>query len=132
MCLPVVYADPVLIRDVWCNLLDNAFKYSQMRPVIELEFGAEDTPEGWTVFLRDNGCGFATDKQDALFTMFSRAVGDNSIQGDGIGLAMCRRILQAHGGRIWAESREGEGSTFFVRLPRHPRPSQLSELLPTA
>ncbi len=126
--LPVVHADPVLIRDVWSNLLDNAFKYSQMRPVIELEFGAKETPEGWTVFLRDTGCGFAGHQQDAIFAMFSRAVADNSIQGDGIGLAMCRRIVQAHGGKIWAESRPGEGSTFFVHLPRHPRPSGFGEL----
>ena len=126
--LPVVHADPVLIRDVWSNLLDNAFKYSQMRPEIELEFGAKETPEGWTVFLRDNGCGFAGHQQDAIFAMFSRAVADDSIQGDGIGLAMCRRIVQAHGGKIWAESRQGEGSTFFVHLPRHPRPSGFGEL----
>ncbi|TNF60072.1 MAG: PAS domain S-box protein [Burkholderiales bacterium] len=115
--LPVVRADPVLIRDVWCNLLDNAFKYSQMRPVTQLEFGATEAGEGWTVFLRDNGCGFAQGQQESIFEMFSRAATDQQIHGDGIGLAMCRRIVHSHGGRIWAESKSGEGSTFFVFLP---------------
>ncbi|MDR7150773.1 PAS domain S-box-containing protein [Hydrogenophaga palleronii] len=115
--LPRVWADPVLIREVWANLVDNAFKYSAGRDLILLELACATTDEGWTLSLRDNGCGFSPAMQSHIFQMFGRANPDQAVAGDGIGLAMCQRIVLAHGGRIWAESAPGEGSTFFVFLP---------------
>lgn len=115
--LPDVLADPILFREVWANLLDNAFKYSSPQEVTHLEFACERSQSGWTLSLRDRGCGFNPVMQSHIFEMFGRANPDLTIGGDGIGLALCQRIVLAHGGRIWAETTQGEGSTFFVFLP---------------
>jgi len=115
--LPMVWADPVLIREVWANLVDNAFKYSVGRDLIVLTLACDITDTGWTLSLRDNGYGFNPAMQAHIFQMFGRANPDQAVAGDGIGLAMCQRIVLAHGGRIWGESMPGEGSTFFVFLP---------------
>ncbi|WP_374639163.1 ATP-binding protein [Hydrogenophaga sp.] len=115
--LPTVWADPVLIQEVWCNLMDNAFKYSGMREVTRLEWNACPLDDGWTVSLRDNGCGFDASEQAHVFEMFGRLKNPTNIEGDGIGLALCRRIVQSHDGRIWAESTPEHGSVFHVWLP---------------
>lgn len=115
--LPRVWADPVLIREVWANLVDNAFKYSAGRDLIVLTLTCATTDDGWILSLRDNGCGFNPAMQSHIFQMFGRANPDLAVAGDGIGLAMCQRIVLAHGGRIWAESAPGEGATFYVFLP---------------
>ena len=75
-----------------------------------------------------NGCGFNDSMHSHIFQMFGRANPDAAIAGDGIGLALCQRIVQAHGGRIWAESVPGEGSTFYVRLPRRMTGSNFGDL----
>jgi len=116
--LPEVWADPVLLREVWANLIDNAFKYSACQELTQLDFACASEEVGWTLSLRDNGCGFNPSMRSHIFQMFGRANPDGAIAGDGIGLALCQRIIQAHGGRIWAESVPGEGSAFFVFLPR--------------
>lgn len=116
--LPVIHADPVLIREVWCNLLDNAFKYSAMREQTRIEWRCDEDERGWTVSLRDNGCGFPPEQQTHIFSMFGRASPDGSIPGDGIGLALCQRIVQSHGGRLWADGQPDAGATFHVWLPK--------------
>lgn len=115
--LPRVWADPVLIREVWANLIDNAFKYSARQELVRLDFACDSTDSGWTLSLRDNGCGFKEGMQSHLFQMFGRANPDAAVAGDGIGLALCQRIVLAHGGRIWAEPAPEEGSIFSVFLP---------------
>ena len=116
--LPEVWADPVLLREVWANLIDNAFKYSSRQPMTQLVFACTSTDSGWTLSLRDNGCGFNPAMQSLIFQMFGRANPNGDIAGDGIGLALCQRIVQAHGGRIWAETTVAQGSTFYIYLPR--------------
>lgn len=116
--LSEVWADPVLLREVWANLIDNAFKYSSREELTQLVFACAASDSGWKLSLRDNGCGFNPAMQSHIFQMFGRANPDAAIAGDGIGLALCQRIVQAHGGRIWAESAPGEGSVFFLFLPR--------------
>lgn len=116
--LPEVWADAVLLREVWANLIDNAFKYSSREAMTQLTFACDKSDSGWTLSLRDNGCGFNPAMQSHIFQMFGRANPDAAVAGDGIGLALCQRIVQAHGGRIWAESAPGEGATFFVYLPQ--------------
>ncbi|MDZ4291727.1 MAG: PAS domain S-box protein [Hydrogenophaga sp.] len=115
--LPEVLVDPVLFREVWTNLIDNAFKYSRPQEVMQLAFACASTDSGWTLSLNDNGCGFDPVMQSHIFQMFGRANPDDVVSGDGIGLALCQRIVLAHGGRMWAESAPGEGSTFFLLLP---------------
>ena len=116
--LPEVWADPVLLREVWVNLIDNAFKYSSRQPMTQLVFACTSTDSGWTLSLRDNGCGFNPAMQSLIFQMFGRANPNGDIAGDGIGLALCQRIVQAHGGRIWAETTVAQGATFYIYLPR--------------
>lgn len=118
--LPEVLADPVLFREVWTNLIDNAFKYGCLGGVIQLDFTCTSSGAGWTMALRDNGSGFDPAMQSHIFQMFGRANEDDTVAGDGIGLALCQRIVLAHGGRIWAESIPKKGATFFVFLPVDP------------
>jgi signal transduction histidine kinase len=113
--LPEVEADPRQLRRVLQNLLGNAVKYrAEAPPRIELT-ALRDSRE-WVLTMRDNGIGVDPDKATRIFEMFTR---DNrTTDGAGIGLAVCRRIVEAHGGRIWAEAPEGGGSAFRFTLPR--------------
>lgn len=120
--MPTVEADPLLLSQVWDNLLANALKYSRPRPVAEIRVGWQATPapdgrSEWVFWVRDNGVGFHPHRADRLFGMFQRLHRASEFEGTGIGLALCRRILERHGGRIWADSVPGEGSTFFFSLP---------------
>ena len=112
--LPEVEADPRQLRRVLQNLLGNAVKYrGEAAPQVELT-ALRDSQE-WVVTMRDNGLGVDPDKASRIFDMFARA--SDETDGAGIGLAVCRRIVEAHGGRIWAEAAEGGGSAFRFTLP---------------
>ena len=114
--LPEVVADPRQLRRVLQNLLGNAVKYrGEAPPRVEFTAAERDSQE-WVLTMRDNGLGVDPDKASRIFEMFTR---DNQhTDGAGIGLAVCRRIVEAHGGRIWAEPAEGGGSAFRFTLPR--------------
>ncbi len=113
--LPEVEGDPRQLRRVLQNLLANAVKYrGPDSPRIEVS-ALRDTEE-WVVTMRDNGVGVDPAQATRIFGMFSRA--HPEIEGVGIGLAVCRRIVEAHGGRIWVEAPEGGGSAFRFTLPR--------------
>lgn len=115
--LPIVQGDPVLLREVWVNLLENALKYASHREVIEIDVGWQAQPQGVVFHVRDNGVGFDPEQAKRLFGMFQRLHRDARFQGAGIGLALVRRIVEHHGGRIWAESLPDQGATFHVFLP---------------
>lgn len=115
--LPSVQGDAVLLREVWANLLQNAVKYASHRDVIEIEVGWEAQPSGFVFHVRDNGVGFNPEHADRLFGMFQRLHSDARFEGAGIGLALVRRIVENHGGRIWADARPDQGATFHVLLP---------------
>ncbi len=114
--LPQVYGDRPRLVEVLQNLLDNAAKFmgDQARPCIEIgQAGAED---GKPVFyVRDNGLGIAPEHHDRIFGLFNKL--DPKSDGTGVGLALVRRILEVHGGRVWIQSEVGKGSTFFFTLP---------------
>jgi signal transduction histidine kinase len=113
--LPDVDGDPRQLRRVLLNLLGNAVKYrAQAPPRIDVS-ALEDTRE-WVVTVRDNGLGVDPAQASRIFGMFARA--HQEVDGAGIGLAVCRRIVEAHGGRIWVESANGGGSAFRFTLPR--------------
>lgn len=120
--LPSVWADPALLREVWMNLLDNAFKYSKASHETVLDLSSVETDQGWTVSIQDNGSGFDQALHEQIFQMFGRASHRNDVAGDGIGLALCQRIVHAHGGRIWAESSPNQGAVFRVFLPKSRQP----------
>jgi len=113
--LPDVDVDPRQLRRVLQNLLGNAVKYRGEAPLRVSLTALRDSQE-WVVTMRDNGLGVDPDKASRIFDMFARA--NDATDGVGIGLAVCRRIVEAHGGRIWAETPEGGGSAFRFTLPR--------------
>ncbi|HET7863722.1 MAG TPA: ATP-binding protein [Burkholderiaceae bacterium] len=109
--------DPVLVRTVLDNLLGNAAKFSAGKPDARVVFSAQQQ-EGQTVFVvQDNGVGFDMAHAARLFGAFQRLHPQGEFEGTGIGLANVQRIIQRHGGRIWAEGRRGQGASFYFTLP---------------
>ncbi|MEN0108488.1 MAG: ATP-binding protein, partial [Pseudomonas sp.] len=116
--LPVVVADAAFIHMVLRNLLSNALKYSGRREHAIIEMGAHQADDETVIFIRDNGVGFDMQYANKLFGVFQRLHRMEEFEGTGIGLASVRRIIERHGGRVWAEGRIDQGATFFVALPR--------------
>jgi light-regulated signal transduction histidine kinase (bacteriophytochrome) len=115
-------ADQRLARVVLDNLLGNAWKFTARTHAPRIEVGAE-TREGERVFfVKDNGAGFDMQYAESLFAPFRRLHRQSDFPGTGIGLATVQRVVQRHGGRIWAESREGQGAVFFFTLPDREQP----------
>jgi signal transduction histidine kinase len=113
-----VQGDPTLLRLVLENLLGNAWKYSAKALAPRVELRREAAPAGQLGFLvRDNGAGFDMRSADRLFGLFQRLHSASDFPGHGVGLASVRRIVERHGGRVWAESEPGKGASFHVVLP---------------
>jgi light-regulated signal transduction histidine kinase (bacteriophytochrome) len=116
--LPEAECDPALLEQVFVNLLSNAFKYSRRREQARIEVGAltTDANEGATYFVRDNGAGFDMEYASKLFGVFQRMHRSEDFEGTGVGLAIVQRIVERHGGRIWAEAKIEGGATFYFTL----------------
>jgi PAS domain S-box-containing protein len=115
--LPDSYADQGLIRQAWLNLLSNAVKYSSKKEKPVIEIGSAKLENEIMYFIKDNGAGFNMKYADKLFGVFQRLHNPNEFEGTGIGLAIVQRIINKHGGRVWAESKVDEGATFYFTLP---------------
>lgn len=118
--LPLVYADRVRLLEVLQNLLDNAVKNmgDQPQPHIEIGRCGEDAKDGKTLFyVKDNGVGIAPEYHEFIFGLFNKL--DARTEGTGIGLALAKRIIEYHGGRIWVESKVGAGSAFCFTVGEH-------------
>jgi PAS domain S-box-containing protein len=114
---PAVSADKTMIRQVILNLLSNAIKYSRTKMITTVEFG------GWieaglaVYYIKDNGIGFPMEQAGRLFEVFERLHPPDEFEGTGIGLATVKRIVQRHGGEVWAQSKVNEGATFYFSIP---------------
>jgi signal transduction histidine kinase/CheY-like chemotaxis protein len=112
--LPAANGDPALLQLVWANLLSNALKYSSRRSQPKIQVGARTAEDGKVVFfVRDNGAGFDPRYGAKLFNVFQRLHPKDEFEGIGIGLATVRRVIERHGGRVWAEGKVDEGATFY-------------------
>jgi light-regulated signal transduction histidine kinase (bacteriophytochrome) len=116
--LPVVMADEVQLSLVFQNLLDNAIKFQDGATAPRVEIAAERQDDLWLFSVRDNGIGIPSDRgqRERIFQVFQRLHPADAYPGTGIGLALCKRIVERHGGRIWVESAPGEGATFYFTL----------------
>jgi signal transduction histidine kinase len=114
--LPGCQGDPVFLRQVLVNLVANAFKFTQKRELAIIEIGRLDTEKGCAYFVRDNGAGFDMRYSDKLFGVFQRLHGKRDFAGTGVGLSIVRRIVQRHGGLVWAESAPDQGATFYFTV----------------
>jgi signal transduction histidine kinase len=115
--LPDVEVDPLKLSLVFQNLLSNAIKFRQAAQKPQVHIDVRRDAGEWHVSVRDNGIGFDEKYADRIFGAFQRLHGKSEYPGTGIGLAICKRIIEGHGGRIWAEAHPGAGATFHFTLP---------------
>jgi PAS domain S-box-containing protein len=114
--LPMVYADETQMTQLFQNLIDNAIKYrADEKPLIQVS--ARKSGGEWIFSVADNGIGFDMEQSGRIFNVFQRLHSDSKYEGTGIGLAVCRKIVERHGGRIWADSAKGKGAVFYFSLP---------------
>jgi PAS domain S-box-containing protein len=115
--LPQSTGDTNLIKQVWMNLISNAIKYSSKTINPQIIIGASQNENETIYFIRDNGVGFNMKYSQKLFGVFQRLHGANEFEGTGVGLAIVRRIVTRHGGRVWAEGEPEKGAAFYFTLP---------------
>jgi light-regulated signal transduction histidine kinase (bacteriophytochrome) len=113
--LPTVVCDRTRIQEVLKNLLSNAIKFTTSTPLIAI--ACREDGDGYTVSVADNGIGIAPAYHDRIFGLFERLHPQEEFEGTGAGLAICKKAIESHGGRIWVESALGRGSTFYFTLP---------------
>ena len=123
--LPAAQGDPALLTQVWVNLLSNAVKFSARREQPLVSVSAITDGKEHIYFVRDNGAGFNPKYQDKLFGVFQRLHDTKEYAGTGVGLALVQRIVQRHGGRVWAEGQPDQGATFYFSLPKEARDEPL-------
>ncbi|MFK7949513.1 MAG: ATP-binding protein [Saprospiraceae bacterium] len=111
-----IISNLTLIKSILQNLIENGIKYNDTKtPIITINVAKEK--KNYLLKVTDNGIGIDTDYHDKIFVMFKRLHHNDEYEGRGIGLAMCKRLLNKYGGEIWLESEVGKGTTFFVRIP---------------
>ena len=114
--LPVMVIDEVLVRQLFQNLIGNALKFRGERTP-HIHVGAEQRKDDWVISVRDNGIGMDPESKERIFEIFQRLVGREEYEGTGIGLSVCKKIVEKRGGRIWVDSEPGQGSTFSFSIP---------------
>jgi signal transduction histidine kinase len=132
--LPPVWGDPTAIEQIFANLIGNAVNYLDPKRAGRIEIGSveravEGLEKALTFYVKDNGLGIAEAYLPKVFAIFQRLHG-NVASGEGVGLALVRRVVERHGGQVWVESTEGVGSTFFVAFPAAPQFSPLPAVAP--
>ncbi len=118
--LPAAWGDASLLQRALVNLLDNAVKYTSRQPEARIEITASVSAEEQAFHIKDNGAGFDMRYKDKLFKVFQRLHPESEFEGTGVGLALVKRVVERHGGRVWAEGQLGQGATFSFSLPVPP------------
>lgn len=118
--LPTVYADEAQFARIFQNLISNAIKYRQPNQLPRVHISAVEGRDEWRFEVADNGIGFDPEYSEYIFGLLKRLHCQREYRGSGMGLAICKQIVERHGGRIWAISESGRGSRFFFTLPRRP------------
>jgi PAS domain S-box-containing protein len=119
--MPEAEGDGPMLQRVWANLLDNAIKFTGRKPDAAIEAGGKSEGPESIYYVKDNGVGFEMQYIDKLFGVFQRLHSPEEFPGTGIGLAIVKRIVGRHGGRVWAEGKPGEGATFYFTMPQNKR-----------
>jgi light-regulated signal transduction histidine kinase (bacteriophytochrome) len=117
--IPTAMGDKALMRQVFVNLLSNAIKFSRTRETPRIKVGSSIKGDEIVYYVKDNGAGFDMQYADKLFGVFQRLHNVNEFEGTGIGLAIVKRIVTRHGGRVWAEAKVNEGATIYFSIPRN-------------
>jgi two-component system sensor histidine kinase/response regulator len=115
--LPAVQADPSLLRQVWVNLIANALKFTRRRERALIEIGGAARAQDKLYSIKDNGAGFDPRRAERLFGIFQRLHAAQDFEGTGVGLSIARRIVERHGGSIWAQGEPDRGAAFHFTLP---------------
>lgn len=116
--LPIVYSTQSLLIQLFQNLLSNAIKFRNPEKPPEITIVAEDHPDEVVISIKDQGIGIAPEYQERIFVIFQRLHSRSKYEGTGIGLAICQKIMQRLGGRIWLDSKADEGANFFIAIPK--------------
>jgi PAS domain S-box-containing protein len=116
--LPPAFGDPSMIRQVLSNLLSNAVKFTEPREVAVIEVGGHAEGDELLFYVKDNGVGFSMENYSRLFGLFQRLHVSEQFAGTGVGLAIIKRIVEKHGGRVWAEGKPDKGAAFYFTLPK--------------
>jgi light-regulated signal transduction histidine kinase (bacteriophytochrome) len=111
------YADPLLLKHVWTNLISNAVKYSSKKEKPEIIIGSEVTEHEYIYFVKDNGAGFDMKYVEKLFGVFQRLHKSTEFEGTGVGLAIVHKIITRHGGWVRAEGEVNNGAVFYFSIP---------------
>lgn len=114
--LPIINADDIQISQVFQNLISNAIKFSEQTPRIHI--AAKENKDAWEFSVKDNGIGIPSDQTDQIFIPFKRLHNAAQYPGTGMGLAICKKIIERHQGKIWVDSQLGSGSTFYFIIPK--------------
>jgi signal transduction histidine kinase len=122
-----LYGEPVSIRQAIANLLDNAAKFSRGQATPDIRIGGRQTPTERILWVQDNGIGFDAAQKERIFGLFERLHGPQDYEGTGVGLAIVKVVMDKHGGRAWADSTPGKGSTFFLAFPNSPEATSFQQ-----